>query len=52
MAQKSLPGRAEIVLDRSYDNLDRILKLFAETRIQDIRIYEPDLEDVFLELAR
>jgi ABC-2 type transport system ATP-binding protein len=52
MAQKSLPGRAEIVLDRSYDNLDRILKLFAETKIQDIRINEPDLEDVFLELAR
>ena len=52
LAQRDLPGRAEIVLDRTSDNLDMILKLFAETKIQDIRISEPDLEDVFLELAR
>jgi ABC-2 type transport system ATP-binding protein len=52
LACRGYPGRAEIVLDRAHDNLDRILKLFAETKIQDIRIREPDLEDVFLELAR
>jgi ABC-2 type transport system ATP-binding protein len=52
LACRGLPGRAEIVLDRTSDNLDRILKLFDETKIQDIRISEPDLEDVFLELAR
>jgi ABC-2 type transport system ATP-binding protein len=52
LAQRGLPGRAEIVLDRTSENLDMILKLFAETKILDIRLSEPDLEDVFLELAR
>jgi len=45
-------GRLEIVIDRSEDSLDRIVKLFCNARILDITIKEPDLEDVFLELAR
>ncbi len=49
---KSNPGRVEIVIDRNEDSLDRILKLFQEAKILDINIKEPDLEDVFLELAR
>ena len=49
---KSSAGRAEIVIDRSMDNLDKIIKIFAGARILDINIKEPDLEDVFLELAR
>jgi ABC-2 type transport system ATP-binding protein len=49
---KSRPGRVEIVVDRSEDILDSILKLFQDARILDINIKEPDLEDVFLELAR
>ncbi|MDD1759269.1 MAG: ABC transporter ATP-binding protein [Methanothrix sp.] len=47
-----VPGRAEIVIDRDAENLDRIVKLFAKAKIIDISINEPDLEDVFLELAR
>jgi ABC-2 type transport system ATP-binding protein len=47
-----VPGRAEIVIDRDEHNLDRIVKLFAKAKIIDISINEPDLEDVFLELAR
>jgi ABC-2 type transport system ATP-binding protein len=47
-----VPGRAEIVIDRNAENLDRIVKLFARAKIIDISIKEPDLEDVFLELAR
>ncbi len=46
------PGRAEIVIDRSTENLDMIIKLFSGAKILDISIKEPDLEDVFLELAR
>jgi len=49
---KSSAGRAEIVVDRRMDNLDKIIKIFAGARILDINIKEPDLEDVFLELAR
>ncbi len=52
MTFKSLPGRAEIVIDRKADSLDRIIKIFAAAHIQDISIKEPDLEDVFIELAR
>lgn len=48
----SVPGRMEIMLDRGTENLDIIIKLFAGARILDISIKEPDLEDVFLELAR
>ncbi len=49
---KTETGRLEIVIDRSEDSLDRIVKLFCNARILDITIKEPDLEDVFLELAR
>jgi ABC-2 type transport system ATP-binding protein len=49
---KAERGRLEIVIDRSEDSLDRIVKLFCHARILDITIKEPDLEDVFLELAR
>ncbi|MBN1236369.1 MAG: ABC transporter ATP-binding protein [Methanotrichaceae archaeon] len=49
---KAKMGRVEIVMDRSADSLDRIIKLFCDARILDIVIKEPDLEDVFLELAR
>ena len=49
---KSSAGRAEIIIDRSMDNLDQIIKIFERARILDINIKEPDLEDVFLELAK
>jgi ABC-2 type transport system ATP-binding protein len=49
---KAERGSLEIVIDRSEDCLDRIIKLFCHARILDIAIKEPDLEDVFLELAR
>ena len=49
---KAERGRVEIIIDRSADSLDRIIKLFCDARILDIIIKEPDLEDVFLELAR
>jgi ABC-2 type transport system ATP-binding protein len=52
MSVKSAPGRAEMVTDRSADGLDRIIKIFSKARIIDINIKEPDLEDVFIELAR
>ena len=49
---KSKTGRVEIVIDRSEDSVDRIVKLFQGAKILDINIKEPDLEDVFIELAR
>jgi ABC-2 type transport system ATP-binding protein len=49
---KSKNGRVEIVIDRSEDSVDRIVKLFQGAKIMDINIKEPDLEDVFIELAR
>ncbi len=52
MSLKQSPGKVEMVVDRSADSLDRIIKLFSAARIKDISIKEPDLEDVFLELAR
>jgi ABC-2 type transport system ATP-binding protein len=52
MNVKAEPGRAEIVMDRTAENVDRIIKLFAGAKILNIEIKEPDLEDVFLELAR
>ncbi|HSD57991.1 MAG TPA: ABC transporter ATP-binding protein [Methanotrichaceae archaeon] len=52
MNLRNMPGRAEIVIDRKADSLDRIIKIFAAAHIQDISIKEPDLEDVFIELAR
>jgi len=45
-------GKVEILIDRHEDSLDRILKSFQDGRILDIDIEEPDLEDVFIELAR
>jgi ABC-2 type transport system ATP-binding protein len=42
----------EILMDSNEDSLDRILKSFQDAKILDIDIEEPDLEDVFLELAR
>jgi len=32
--------------------VDMIIKLFHDAKILDIKIKEPDLEDVFIELAR
>ena len=52
MKVKAEPGRVEIVIDRMEENVDRIIKLFAGATIHNIEIKEPDLEDVFLELAR
>jgi ABC-2 type transport system ATP-binding protein len=49
---KAERGSLEIVIDRVEDSLDRIVKLFCNARILNITIKEPDLEDVFLELAR
>jgi len=49
---KDTPGKVEIVMDREADGLDGIIKLFSEAKILDLTIKEPDLEDVFLELAR
>lgn len=49
---KSRAGRVEIVIDRREDSVDRIIKLFQGASILDINIKEPDLEDVFIELAR
>jgi ABC-2 type transport system ATP-binding protein len=49
---KSKTGRVEIVIDRSEDSVDKIVKLFQGAKIMDINIKEPDLEDVFIELAR
>ena len=52
MKVKAEPGRVEIIIDRTEENVDRIIKLFAGARILNIDIKEPDLENVFLELAR
>ncbi len=52
MSLNNLPGRAEIVIDRNAGGLDMIIKIFSKAHVQDISIKEPDLEDVFIELAR
>jgi ABC-2 type transport system ATP-binding protein len=52
MSAKVLPGEAEIIIDRKAENVGQIIKLFSNANILDIEIKEPDLEDVFLELAR
>jgi ABC-2 type transport system ATP-binding protein len=52
MSIRASPGQAEIVMDRSYGTMGSIIKIFSEAEITDIGIKEPDLEDVFLELAR
>ena len=52
LAVRGKPGMLEISIDSNEDSLDRILKSFQDAKILDINIEEPDLEDVFLELAR
>jgi ABC-2 type transport system ATP-binding protein len=49
---KSHGNMVEISIDRSEDLVDRIIKMFSGAKIIDIDIKEPDLEDVFIELAR
>jgi hypothetical protein len=49
---KAENGRMEIAVDRGEESLDGIIKLFSGAKITDIDIKEPDLEDVFIELAR
>lgn len=46
------PGIIKIVAENAGPILDNILKIFANVHIKDIDISQPDLEDVFLELAR
>jgi ABC-2 type transport system ATP-binding protein len=46
------PGKVEFTIHRTNENFDRIIKHFERTQIFDINIKEPDLEDVFIELAR
>jgi ABC-2 type transport system ATP-binding protein len=63
MGLKSGPGWVEVVMERGGDGkgkgedgerngLDGIIKLFTQAKILDLTIKEPDLEDVFIELAR
>jgi ABC-2 type transport system ATP-binding protein len=52
MSAKVELGRAEIIIDRKTGNVGQIIKLFSGANILDIEIKEPNLEDVFLELAR
>jgi ABC-2 type transport system ATP-binding protein len=52
MSIKAKPGEVELVIDRTAENLDSVIKIFSGARIINLEIKEPDLEDVFLELAR
>jgi ABC-2 type transport system ATP-binding protein len=52
LSLEASPGKLELVMHRTNENLDGIIKAFSEARILDISIKEPDLEDVFIELAR
>jgi len=45
-------GRAELVVDKSQESMSRVMRLFGGSDILDMAIEEPDLEDVYLELAR
>jgi ABC-2 type transport system ATP-binding protein len=45
-------GQLEIFLSRAGNAVSGIFKLFEEADILDVRMEQPDLEDVFLELAR
>ena len=49
---KAETGEVEIAVDRGEESLDGIIRLFSGAKITDIAIKEPDLEDVFIELAR
>ncbi|HPE64294.1 MAG TPA: DUF4162 domain-containing protein, partial [Methanothrix sp.] len=52
MEVREAPGRFEMVFDHSERAVSRIIKAFEGADILDIGIETPDLEDVFLELAR
>jgi ABC-2 type transport system ATP-binding protein len=52
MSMKAAAGEVEITIDKGADSLDGIIKIFSNAHVRDISIKEPDLEDVFLELAR
>ena len=54
MKVNSSPRRVELVLDRvgQAGSLDKVIKIFGQAEILDLRVEEPDMEDVFLELAR
>ncbi len=45
-------GKIRIVAENAESILDRIIKMFCEVSIRKIDISQPELEDVFLELAR
>jgi len=48
---KSEDGRIKIVAENIESILDNVLKKFCDVRINNIEITQPDLEDVFLQLA-
>jgi len=52
MEVRASPGKLEIVFDHSGSAMSMIIKAFEHADILDIYIDQPDLEDVFLELAR
>lgn len=52
MDVRASPGRVEMVFDHSERAVASIIKAFEGRDILDIGINQPDLEDVFLELAR
>ena len=54
MKVSSSPRKVELVLDRigQAGSLDKVIKIFGQAEILDIRVEEPDMEDVFIELAR
>ncbi len=45
-------GRVEVVFDRTEGTLGGIIRAFVGAEILDMGLEKPDLEDVFLELAR
>jgi ABC-2 type transport system ATP-binding protein len=45
-------GRVEVVFDRTEGTLGGIIRAFVGVEILDMGLEKPDLEDVFLELAR
>ncbi len=57
---RSIPGlisaeisgdRAELLIDKSEETFSLVMRSFQRAEILDMEIVEPDLEDVFLELA-
>jgi ABC-2 type transport system ATP-binding protein len=52
MDVREFPGRMEMVFDHSERSVSRIIRAFEGADVLDIGIDQPDLEDVFLELAR